>query len=128
MIARRTKFAPVALLGCFAAAAVWLSLAGGRAAPADQPAAPGGKAAAIEERPADKDAVEKAIASFVAAFQKGDAKAVSALWTAEGEYVSDDGTTIRGHAALEKDYADFFAKNPGNGLEVEIETIRFPSR
>ena len=72
--------------------------------------------------------MQKAIEGFAAAFQKGDGKAVAALWTAEGEYTSDDETTFRGRAALEKDYADMFAKNPGNGLEVEIDTLRFPSR
>ena len=62
------------------------------------------------------------------AFGKGDGKAVAGLWTPDGEYISDDGTTFRGRAALEKDYAEFFAKNPNNALEVEVDTIRFPSR
>jgi uncharacterized protein (TIGR02246 family) len=81
-----------------------------------------------EDRPADRAEVQKALESFAAAFSKGDAKAVAAHWTAEGEYTSDDGTTIRGHAALEKDYAAFFAKNPDNALEVEMDSLRFPSR
>src|SRR5688572_19035076 len=54
------------------------------------------------ERAPEKDAIQKAIAGLVAAFQKGDAKAVAVQWTAEGEYTSDDGTSLRGHAALEK--------------------------
>jgi uncharacterized protein (TIGR02246 family) len=83
---------------------------------------------APDDRPADREAVQKAIAGFISAFQKGDAKAVAAQWTAEGEYTSDDGTSFRGRAALEKAYSDFFAKNPGNKVDVEIETIRFPSR
>lgn len=121
------------LFGCLALAAGGLAIGANQrtvaqppqpsAAPAAQPAP-----AAPEERPADRDGVRKAIESFVAAFQKGDGKAVAAHWTAEGEYISDDGTTFRGRAALEKSYAEFFAKNPDNALEVEIDQIRFPSR
>jgi uncharacterized protein (TIGR02246 family) len=86
------------------------------------------KAAAPDDRGADRETVQKALDSFTAAFQKGDAKAVAAHWAADGEYVGDDGTTHRGRAALEKDYAAFFAKNPSNVLEVEVDTLRFPSR
>lgn len=81
-----------------------------------------------EERQPDRAAVEKALADFSTAFQKGDGKAVAALWTAEGEYVADDGATFRGRAALEKSYSEFFAKNADNALEVEIDSIRFPSK
>src|SRR4029078_70749 len=49
-------------------------------------------------------------------------------WTPEGEYISDEGTTIRGRAPLEKGHAEFFANTPNKPLEVEVETIRFPSR
>lgn len=84
--------------------------------------------AAKEERTADEKAVRKALAEFATAFGSGNAKAVGALFTAEGEYVSDDGTTIQGRAEVESDYAEFFKKNPENALDVEVETIRYPSR
>ena len=120
------------LLGGLVAAAAWLAVGGGNPGsagqpPAATPARPSAKAAP-EDRPADRDAVKKALDDFTAAFGKGDAKAVGALFAAEGEYISDDGTTIRGRAALEKDYAEFFAKNPNNELVVEVDTLRFPSR
>src|SRR5437868_1204850 len=116
------------LLGGFAAAAGWLALTGGRPGAAGQPQSSPQKAAAAEERQPDQTAVRKALDGFVAAFRKGDAKAVAACWTAEGEYTSDDGTTFRGRAALEKAYSEFFAKSPGNALEVEVDAVRFPSR
>jgi uncharacterized protein (TIGR02246 family) len=53
---------------------------------------------------------------------------VAVLWTTEGEYIGDDGATFTGRAALEKAYVEFFAKNPDNALDVEVESIRFPSR
>ncbi|MFO0852728.1 MAG: SgcJ/EcaC family oxidoreductase [Gemmataceae bacterium] len=87
----------------------------------------GGQPAAAD-RPDDRAAVRAALDGFVAAFRKGDAKTVAASWTAEGEYLSDDGTALRGRAALEKAYTERFASNPGNALDVEVETVRFPSR
>jgi uncharacterized protein (TIGR02246 family) len=72
--------------------------------------------------------VKKALAAFAKAFQKGDGKAVAGMWTAEGEYVGDDGMTFRGHAALEKAYSEFFAKNSDNALEIEVDSMRFPSK
>jgi len=123
----------LAILGAFAVAAGWLALAGNNAGnagqlpilPATQPTA---AAAAADERQADKAAVQKALEGFSTGFKKGDAKAVAALWTTEGEYVSDDGTKFSGRAALEKAYTEFFAKNPDNSMDVEVESIRFPSR
>jgi uncharacterized protein (TIGR02246 family) len=85
-------------------------------------------AAAPEERPADRAAIEKALDEFAAAFKKGDGKVVAALWTPSGEYISDDGTTFIGRAALEKAYTEFFAKNPDNALDVEVISVRFPSK
>ncbi|MBA4065520.1 MAG: hypothetical protein C0501_17750 [Isosphaera sp.] len=118
----RTPAAPVALAGCLAAAA-WLALPGDRREAAGQPAA-----ARAEDRPADRAAVRQALDQFTAAFRKGDGKAVAALFTTEGEYVGDDGTAIRGRAAVEKDYAAFFNKNPENALEVEVDSVRFPAK
>jgi uncharacterized protein (TIGR02246 family) len=119
----------------FGAIAVGVGFAfGGRSGSAGQPPAPPVppavpvRPAAPEERPADRDGVQKALDSFVAAFSKGDAKAVSALWTAEGEYIGDDGATFRGRPALEKAYTEFFTKSPGNALEVEVGSVRFPSK
>jgi len=85
-------------------------------------------AAAPEDRQADKIAIQKALDGFSAGFKKGDGKAVAALWTTEGEYTSSDGATFSGRATLEKAYTEFFAKNPDNAMEIEVETIKFPSR
>lgn len=130
MIPTRTSPRAVALFGCAAALAGWFAYAADRPKTAGEPPAAPAKivAADTETRQPDEGAVRKALDSFVAAFRKGDAKALAAHWTAEGEYTSDDGTTFRGRPALEKAYAEFFAKNPGNTLEVEVDGIRFPSR
>jgi len=80
------------------------------------------------KRAADEAAIRKATADFIKVVEQGDAKAVAAAWTTDGEYIDDDGTTIRGRAAIEKAYAEAFAKNKRVKLEVTIESIRFPSK
>ena len=121
------------VFGCLVIAPMWFVLGLNRPGnagpmPAGIPQEPQGASKAAEERPADRAEIQSALDGFAVAFGKGNAKDVAAHWTARGEYISDDGTNIRGHAALEKDYAAFFAKNPDNALAVEVDSIRFPSR
>src|SRR5205823_5305368 len=52
-------------------------------------------------------------------------KAVAAAWTEAGEYMPDEGVTIRGRAELEKAYADFIAKRPKLAAESKVESVRF---
>ncbi len=76
----------------------------------------------------DEAAIRKATADFIKAVEKGDAKAIAASWTPEGEYIGDDGTTIRGRAKIEAAYAKAFAKNKKLKVEITVESIRFPSK
>jgi uncharacterized protein (TIGR02246 family) len=80
------------------------------------------------KRPDDDAAVRKATAEFTQAVEKGDAKSVAASWTEEGEYIGEDGTTLRGRAALEAAYAKEFAKKKNMKVEMNIESVRFPSK
>lgn len=122
----RKGLARAATIACLALGATWFAHAQRPA-----PGAPGATDVPKDESPADRsadrEAVTRALREFAATFQKGDAKALVGLWTTEGEYIGDDGTVVRGRAALEKDYAAFFAKNPTNALEVEVDSLRFPS-
>jgi uncharacterized protein (TIGR02246 family) len=85
-----------------------------------EPAAP-----ADNDRPADRTAIQEATRQFARAFEKGDAAAVAALFTETGEYHDGDDSTVRGRAALQKAYADFFAKRPELKLEGKSNKIRF---
>jgi uncharacterized protein (TIGR02246 family) len=78
---------------------------------------------------ADREAIKQSVQDFLKAFMSGDAKGVAAHWTENGEYQADDGTTLRGRAAIEKAYAKLFAKKKGK-VQVELEPIslRFPSK
>ncbi|HVS37535.1 MAG TPA: SgcJ/EcaC family oxidoreductase [Gemmataceae bacterium] len=96
---------------------------------ADKPAAAAkDKAPDDNARPADQEAVRAAVKEFIKVFEKGDAKALAALFTEEGEYVSNDGATLRGRAAMEDGYAQFFKKNTDMQLEVSVDSIRFVSQ
>jgi uncharacterized protein (TIGR02246 family) len=95
----------------------------GPAAPAQAPGAPN-----EANRGEDEAAVRKAAAEFIRAVEKGDPKAVAAAWTENGEYIDDDGTTLRGRAAIEAAYAKAFARKKNPKVEITIESIRFPSK
>jgi uncharacterized protein (TIGR02246 family) len=49
---------------------------------------------------------------------------VAALWTPDGEYVDEDGTTLTGRAAIQQEYTDFFKQHPKAHIQVDIESIR----
>jgi uncharacterized protein (TIGR02246 family) len=111
----RTTIA-VAAVG-FLAAAGWIF--------AQQAPAPPGSPA---QRPADEAAIREASQALARAFEKGDAKAVAAFWTEEGEYVDEGDKAVRGRAALEKAYADFFANRPELKVESKTDSVRFLSK
>ncbi len=76
-------------------------------------------------RSADKAAIEAAAQTFAKAFESGDVKSVAALFTDEGEYMSDDGIQLHGRSALAKAYEGFFAKRPQLKVESKTDAIRF---
>jgi uncharacterized protein (TIGR02246 family) len=100
----------------------------GPALTAAEPAGKTNKAPTDAAREADADAVRAAVQDFIKVSDKADAKGLAALFTEEGEYVSNDGATLRGRAAMEDGYAQFFKKNPDVKLEVTIDSIRFVSQ
>jgi uncharacterized protein (TIGR02246 family) len=96
--------------------------------PGQAPAAPVAADTKDAKRSDDEAAIRKATADFIKVVEKGDAKAVAASWTEDGEYIGDDGTTIRGRADIEAAYAKEFAKKKNVKVEITIESIRFPSK
>src|SRR5581483_10055844 len=57
--------------------------------------------------PADEAALLKNAESFVAAFEKGDAKARAAHWTPQGDYTNQAGHKLTGREAIEKAFTNF---------------------
>lgn len=86
---------------------------------------PAGAAAAAPD--ADRDAILKSAREFAAAFDAGDAKAIGAMYTENAESRDETGRTLVGRAAIEKEYAAFFAATKGAKLEVIVRSVRFPA-
>ncbi len=68
---------------------------------------------------ADPD-TEKLADQYSAAFNKGDAKALAALYAANGTRLGPEGVLISGRATIEKNYADGFA-GPLKGSTLTLQ-------
>ena len=71
----------------------------------------------------EQKAIEESARQFVNAYDAGDAKAIAALWSEDGEYIVDQ-KTVKGSEAIKRMYDEFFHVNPGSKMEVRIESIR----
>ncbi len=116
-----------ALIALILTVALAITLAGGgRAQLPARAAAPPTPVAAAND--ADRDAIAKDARDYAAAFNKGDATAIAARWTENGECREANGRTFVGRAAIEKAFAEFFKANAGAKTEVLIKSIRFPAK
>jgi len=91
------------------------------AAGADTPA----EKAEATERPDDVKAIRELGEAFTLAYNKGDAKAISALFTEHAELTHESGVTIRGREAIIDQFASAFDESPGEKVEIKSESIRF---
>lgn len=73
-----------------------------------------------EGRAANKERRE----AFIAAYEKGNAKAVAAFWTPDATYIDQDGGEHKGRAAIEKLYAKTFAGNKGAKLAIHVTSAK----
>ena len=81
---------------------------------------------AQEKPPTDAEkAAQASTAAYIAAFNKGDVKALGTLYAEDAQFTDDDGTTVIGRAAVVEGLTKFFAKNKGATLEVQMESARF---
>lgn len=62
--------------------------------------------------------------TFTAAFNRGDAKAVAAHWTEDGDYVDENGQEFHGRAAIAEEYKEFFTAYPGVKIQLDVESLR----
>jgi uncharacterized protein (TIGR02246 family) len=77
---------------------------------------------AVGAQKPDPDA-QKLVDQYTAAFNKGDAKALAALYTADATRVGPDAQLITGRAAIEKTYVDGFA-GPLKGSTLSLQQGR----
>src|SRR5262245_32343768 len=72
--------------------------------------------------PEDEAALQKCAETFVETFHKGDAKALAALWTPDGDYTDQRGRHFKGREAIEKLFSELFAENKGLRLRINIDS------
>jgi uncharacterized protein (TIGR02246 family) len=81
---------------------------------------------ATSASPAEQEAA-KAIhptsQAFLDAFKRRDSKAIANLWTAEGDYLDEQGQRLHGRAAIEKEYASLFAVHPDAEIRIASERV-----
>lgn len=75
----------------------------------------------------DADALFERAKTFVAAFHKGDAKAIAAFWTTDGDYTDQNGKHLKGRAEIEKAFVELFAENKGAKLRIDSAALKFVS-
>jgi uncharacterized protein (TIGR02246 family) len=79
------------------------------------------------EDTSDESLIRAAIDSYVAAYNRGDAKAVAACWSDSGEWISPDGERFQGRKAIAKELQKLFAEEKGMHIEVLNPTVRLIS-
>jgi uncharacterized protein (TIGR02246 family) len=77
------------------------------------------------DRSADEAAIRANVAAFVKAYNDKDAKAITALFTPEGQVVNKGGEASEGRAAIEQAFKDIFSDAAQKRIEVNVESIRF---
>ncbi len=75
----------------------------------------------------DDSAIRQAVKTYVEAFNKGDAGAVSSLWSDDAEYVNSSGDVFKGRKEIEALFNKFFEENKELKIDVVVSSIRFPS-
>jgi uncharacterized protein (TIGR02246 family) len=77
------------------------------------------------ERPEDVKAIRELGAAFTQAYNKGDARAIAATFSEQGEVTNESGVTIRGREAIADQFASAFEESPGEKIELKSESIVF---
>jgi len=102
-----------------------------QAAPVDKPLKAGKDAP--EEQPAKADnapsedevGIQKAAATYSAAFARGDVDAVLATWTPDAEFIDDDGKAYRGREALAPLFTKSLPSFKGYRITSKLTSVRF---
>jgi uncharacterized protein (TIGR02246 family) len=74
---------------------------------------------------ADRAAIRAVADAYVAAYNRGDAKAVAGYWSENGQWINPDGKPINGRAAIRKELEEMFALSKGLHLEIVDFSVRF---
>ena len=126
------KFLFAVLIACFGAGLIWSAKAqdAGKPAGAKRSAAPATKRSAPAREPqapkpaAEEQAIGAAAEALVKAYDARDAQALAASFTANGEYVDEQGAVFHGRTAIADEFAGFFKANPDTSIEIRLAGAR----
>jgi uncharacterized protein (TIGR02246 family) len=80
------------------------------------------------DQAADEAAIRKSAETYVAAYNKRDAKTLAAHWSADAVYMNPlSGVQVIGREAIEKEFAVIFTELGDAKLEATVESIQFVS-
>ncbi len=83
------------------------------------------RAADDKANPAEEKVLQERGKAFIAAFNKGDAAALAAFWTADGDYMDEEGRHYQGRKAIEESFQKLFAAGKGAELRIHRTSFRF---
>ena len=93
------------------------------ASAASEPSAPAARENPDQSAPATQ-AMSDLAKNYVAAYNKGDAKAVASFFAEDAEYIDEDGQLTKGRDEIEKLLATAFQDNPGAKLDIAVDEVR----
>src|SRR5215208_3029141 len=73
------------------------------------------------EVPNEEQAIRQSAKEFVAAYDRGDARAVASQWAEDGQYTIGQ-QTVKGRDKIAKLYGEFLRAHPASKMEVKIES------
>jgi uncharacterized protein (TIGR02246 family) len=80
------------------------------------------------DQAADEAAIRKAVASYLEAFNKHDAKVLADHWSPDAIYLNrSTGEEVGGRAAIAEQFAALFKEQPEVKLEVNVASVQFVS-
>ena len=78
-----------------------------------------------DNRSEDEAVIRRAVASYIEAFNRGDAVAVAEHWSHDGEWISPAGDRVQGRDAILAEMKAYFADGGSPRIEIIDPTIRF---
>src|SRR5262249_12475220 len=75
---------------------------------------------------ADEAAIQKASEVYADAFNKADLDRLMALWTADADFINEDGKSFRGRDAITAEFKRILAESKGYKLSFRSTPLRFP--
>ncbi len=69
-------------------------------------------------------AIEQLARQYEAAYAKGDAKALAAMFAEDVEYTDENGVTITGREAIESVLRQGFSRNKGAKFAIQVDSVR----